>query len=83
MDPEVPHELKQALKETGCTFALTPSNIHQNNIAERGIQTFKSHFISILVGLSDDFQIHQWDEILPQRVLTLNLLHPANVAPNV
>jgi hypothetical protein len=36
-----------------------------------------------LAGVSDDFPIHQWDELLPQTVLTLNLLRQSNVAPNI
>ena len=83
LDNEARIELKQAIKENECTLELTPSDIHWQNVAERGIQTFKSHFISILAGLPDNFPIHQWDELLPQTVLTLNLLHPTNMAPNI
>ena len=57
--------------------------MHQHNAAEQGIQTFKSHFISILAGISDDFPINQWNKLIPQTVLTLNLLHQFNVTPNV
>ncbi|KAL7476252.1 hypothetical protein ACHAW6_002126, partial [Cyclotella cf. meneghiniana] len=49
----------------------------------RAIQTFKGHFIAVLAGISDDFPIHQWDELLPQTILTLKLLRQANVAPNI
>ncbi|KAL7476772.1 hypothetical protein ACHAW6_002609 [Cyclotella cf. meneghiniana] len=44
------------------------------NAVERAIQTFKGHFISKLAGVADNFPIHQWDELLPQTILTLNLL---------
>jgi hypothetical protein len=47
------------------------------------IQTFKGHFISVLAGVADGFPINQWDELLPQTILTLNLLHQSNVAPNI
>jgi hypothetical protein len=36
-----------------------------------------------MAEVSDDFPIHQWDELMPQIVLTLNLLRQSNVAPNV
>ncbi|KAL7476168.1 hypothetical protein ACHAW6_002048, partial [Cyclotella cf. meneghiniana] len=52
-------------------------------IPERAIQTFKGHLISVLAGVSDDFPINQWDELLPQTVLTLNLLRQSNIAPNI
>ncbi|KAL7475074.1 hypothetical protein ACHAW6_001009, partial [Cyclotella cf. meneghiniana] len=80
---EAPEELKKAIHESGCTVELMPVNIHQRNVAERAIQTFKSHLIAILAGVSDTFPIHQWDELLPQTILTLNLLRQSNVAPNI
>jgi hypothetical protein len=47
------------------------------------MQTFKGHFKAILAGVSDDFPIREWDELIPQTVLTLNLLRQSNVAPNI
>ncbi len=44
---------------------------------------FKGHFISVLAGVADGFPINQWDELLPQTILTLNLLRQGNVAPNI
>jgi hypothetical protein len=57
--------------------------MHRRNIAEGAIQTFKGHFISVLAGVADSFPINQWVELLPQTVLTLNLLRQSNVAPNI
>ena len=37
----------------------------------------------MLAGVSDDFPIHQWDELIPQTTFTLNLQWQLNVAPNV
>ncbi len=83
LDNEAPEELKQAIRENGCRVELTPADQHRRNIAERAIQTFKGHFISVLAGVADDFPIHQWDELLPQTILTLNLLRQSNIAPNI
>jgi hypothetical protein len=44
---------------------------------------FKGHFISVLAGVADGFPINQWDELLSQTILTLNLLRQSNVAPNI
>jgi hypothetical protein len=44
------------------------------NLAERAIQTFKHHFKAIIVGLDNNFPMNLWDRLLPQSVLTLNLL---------
>ena len=45
------------------------------------MQTFKNKLVSILVRVDDNFQIHFWGWLLPQTVLTLNLLWQSNVAP--
>ena len=83
LDNEAPEAFKQAIRDNKCKVELTPADQHRRNAAERAIQTFKGHFISVLAGVSTDFPIHQWDELLPQAILTLNLLRQSNVAPNV
>ena len=83
LDNEAPAEFKQAIRENKCRVELTPADMHRRNAAERAIQTFKGHFISVLSGVPNSFPINQWDELLPQTVLTLNLLRQSNVAPNI
>jgi hypothetical protein len=83
LDNEAPEELKQAIRDNKCRVELTPADQHRRNAAERAIQTFKGHFISVLAGVADGFPINQWDELLPQTILTLNLLRQSNVAPNI
>ncbi len=36
-----------------------------------------------MAGVSEDFPIHQWHELIPPIVLTLNLLRQSLVAPNI
>jgi hypothetical protein len=83
LDNEAPEELKKAIRENKCRVELTPADQHRRNAAERAIQTFKGHFIAVLAGVDSSFPINQWDELLPQTVLTLNLLRQSNVAPNI
>ena len=83
LDNEAPEEFKQAIRENNCRVELTPADMHRRNIAEKGLQTFKGHFKAVLAGVSDDFPIREWDELIPQTVLTLNLLRQSNVAPNI
>ena len=83
LDNEVPKELKEAIRENKCTLELTPPDMHRRNIVERAIQTAKNYIISCLAGLPHDFSICEWDELIPQMFLTLNLLCTSNVAPNV
>ncbi len=82
LDNEVSAELKEAIKKN-CTIQLVPPDNHRRNLAERAIQTFKNHFKAILAGVNDSFPMKLWDKLLPQTVLTLNLLRQSNVAPTV
>ena len=47
------------------------------------IRNFKAHFISVLAGVAEDFLMHLWDRLLPQKEITLNLLRQSNTAPTV
>jgi len=69
---EAPEELKQAIHDIKCRVELTPADQHRRNATKRAIQTFKGHFISVLAGVADGFLMNQWDELLPQTILTLN-----------
>ncbi len=73
---------KAALKQN-CNLQLVPPNTHCCNLAERAIQTFKPHFIANLVGVDPSFPMYPWDRLLPQTVLTLNLLRRAKDNPAV
>ena len=37
----------------------------------------------MLAGVADGFPINKWDKLLPQTILTLNLLRQLYVAPNI
>ena len=73
----------EARRENKCRVEKTPADIHRRNIAEWAIQTHNGNFTSILASISDNFPIHQWHELIPQAVLTLNLLRQSNVVPNI
>ncbi len=66
-----------------CKIQLVPPDNHRQNLAERAIQTFKNHFKAIITGVDDSFPMRLWDKLLPQTILTLNLLRQSNVAPTV
>jgi hypothetical protein len=73
LDNEASEAFKSAIKEN-CDLQLVPPDTHRRNLAERAIQTFKSHFIAILAGVDHSFPMNLWDRLLPQAELTLNLL---------
>ena len=81
IDHETSDELLKAIKEKGLTYEIMPPKNHRRNPAERAIQTFKGHFISVLNGLDRDFPKEQWDLIMPQVNMTLNMLRECDINP--
>jgi hypothetical protein len=81
MDNESSKALKLFLHSNDIQFQLVPPHVHQQNAAERAIQTFKNHFVAILCSTDKQFPIHLWDRLLPQAVLTLNLLRQSRINP--
>ena len=47
--------------------------------AERAIQTFKEYFKSCLALVDPNFLLSEWDRLIPQMNITLNLLRNARV----
>jgi hypothetical protein len=78
LDNKASAAFKSEIK-TNCNLQLVPQDTHQQNLAEKAIQTFKNHFIAILAGVDTTFPINLWDFCVPQAVLTLNLLCQSNV----
>ena len=74
LDNKCSTELKAALKKHKKEYELTPLNMHRCNAVERAIQTFKNHTMSGFATCDKDFPIAEWDRLLPQAELTLNLL---------
>ena len=60
-----------------------PPHLHQRNVSERAIQTFKNHFIYGIVSTHKDFPLHLWCRLLPQAIVTLNLLLPYRINPTL
>ena len=58
LDNDASKEYKTIIKdEWNIKYQLVLSRIHRQNAAERAIRTFKSHFLSILAGVEDDFPV--------------------------
>ncbi len=64
-------------------YKLVPPGQHRQNQAERAIQTFKAHLISILAGVNNKFPLSLWCHLLKPMELTLNLLRQSRVAPKI
>jgi hypothetical protein len=74
---------KTAIETSKMTYQVIPPNNHQQNMAEKAIQTFKNHFISILSGCAPTMPMHLWCQLLPQVELQLLLLRQSRVNPNM
>jgi hypothetical protein len=83
LDNKASKAYKQCICQNGMMHELVPPDNHRSNLAERAIQTFKHHFISILSGVDDKFPLSLWCALLEQMKLTLNLLRQSNIAPKI
>ena len=83
LDNKASTELKQAITNQATNFQLAPPFIHRRNAAERAIRTFKKHLIARLSSVDKAFPLHRWDYLLEQEVITLKLLRPARLNPNL
>jgi len=79
LDNECSNELKSAMTKHKIDYQLVPPHVHCRNAVERAIQTFKHHFLSGLATADPDFPVNEWDRLLPQATLTLNLLRNSRV----
>ena len=83
LDNEVSADLKWAMTKNEIDWQLATPYQHRANAAERAIRTFKNHFIAGLSSVHPDFPIKEWDRLIPQAVLTLNLLRNSRVNPKL
>ena len=81
MDNETSATLADAIAADGVEVEYAPPHDHKSNIAERMIQTFKAHFISILAGTDDKFPDDCWDELIDGAVMQLNMLRQCTIKP--
>ena len=57
--------------------------MHQRNAAERAIRTFKNHFLAGLATCDPDFPLQEWDRLILQATITVNLLCSSRVNPKL
>ena len=83
LDNECSEELHKSFKKYQVTIQLVPPHVHRQNSAERAIQTWKNHFLAGTATLDPNFLIQEWDRLLPQCNITLNLLRSSRLQPNL
>ena len=81
LDNEASEAFKAAIWQD-CNLQLVPPDTHRRNQA--AIQIFKSHFmIANLAGVDTSFPVNLWDRLIPQTVMTLNLLRQSHKNPSI
>jgi hypothetical protein len=83
LDNECSALLKDLFYKEGIHYQLVPPGIHRRNAAERAIRTFKNHLIAGICSTDPDFPLHLWDLLLPQCLLTLNLMRGSRINPKL
>jgi hypothetical protein len=83
LDNEASTAFKECKRDNGMTHNLAPPGNHRCNLAERVIQTFQHHFISILSRVDNIFPLSLWCHLLGPAELTVNLLRQSNVTPKI
>jgi hypothetical protein len=73
LDNEASKAYKQCIRQNGMMHELVPPDNHRSNLAERAIQMFKHHSISILSSVNNKFPLSLWCVLLKQTELTVNL----------
>ena len=83
MENKISSELKTSFELNNTSFQLVPPNSHRRNLAERAIQTHKNHFKAELATTDPKFPLSEWDQLIQQANITLNLLRTARVNPKL
>jgi hypothetical protein len=78
LDNETSKDLIKEIERKGLKYQIASPGDHRPNHAERAIQTFKkNHFIVIPYGTDSGFPAKQWDRLIKQAVMTLNMCRPS------
>ena len=64
-------------------FRLTPAATHYRNVAKRAINTLKYHIIAGLFSVNPNFSLYLWDKLIPQGIITQNILRQAIFNPQL
>ena len=83
LDNEFPASLKRFMHQEGVNLKIFPRHLHCTNAAERAIHNYKDHLVTDLISCNPRFPLHLWYRLLQQAPLTLNLLQPSRINPQL
>ena len=73
--------MQKVFRKYNVNFQLVPLYTHRRNAAERAIRTIKNHLCAGLASCNPNFTSQEWDRLIPQEVINLNLLHYSRTKP--
>ena len=74
LDNECSQDLKDAFLNEQVKFQLVPPHVHQKNATKRASRKYKNHLIAGLCTCDSRFPVREWDRLLLQASLTINLI---------
>lgn len=74
MDNEASKKLIAYITKNNLDYQLASPGNHCLNHAKHAIQTFKNHFIAGLNGVDETSLVEDWDLLIPQARIILNLV---------
>ena len=83
LDNEISKELLDSFDSERTQYQLVTPYKHRYNQVERGIQTIKSHFKAALATVDPNFPLSEWDRLIPQANITLNLIRSTRCNPKL
>lgn len=83
LDNECSTLLREFMQDHDIQIQLVPPGMNRANAAERAIRTFKNHLIAGLCSTDPNFPMHLWDRIIPQAVISLNLMRASRINPKL
>ena len=75
--------MKQVFNIAEVKYQLVPPHVHRRNAVERAIRTFKNHLITGLCICDTKFPAKEWDLLIPQAAITINLLRSSRRNPSL
>ena len=83
LDKECSNDLKKAFTKNDVEFQRVPPHSHRRNAAERAIQTWKNHFCAGISTYDPKFPLTEWDLLMVQADIMLNLLRSSRGQPKL
>ena len=83
LDNKFSRDVKKISKEDDVEYQLVPPHIHRRNAVKCAIRTYKNHLIAGLYTCDPKSPSREWDRLLSQCNITINLLRSARHNPSL